>query len=64
MQFEGKKIQSRRSKVLLNLDGPKDACPLCKLNMKIKYTVCTQIVLMLKSPFKVIADNNLNYLSS
>ena len=31
--------ESPRKKVLLKLDGPKDACPLCKLNMEIKYTV-------------------------
>ena len=41
LQVEGKHIESPRTKSLLKLDGPKDACPLCKLNMKIKYTVST-----------------------
>ena len=39
IQIEGQTVTSPRAKTLLKLDGPKDSCPLCKLNMDIKYTV-------------------------
>ena len=39
--------ESPRSKNLLKLDGPKDACPLCKLNMDIKYTVSLSWILLI-----------------